>query len=125
MPRKSELERALAAFPFTKLHPPSFRVQIAGLSERELEKHPVKVWVETGDITKVVKTVGFARILRVYPHLNFVYLETYANELASLVASDVVTSVWNDEAVRAEGCVVTAADPGAFSLAHGTHRRAC
>jgi len=120
-----ELARELAGFPFAKLKPDSFRVQIAGLSERDLEKRPVKVWVETGDITKVVKTVGFARILRVYPHLNFVYLETYAKELASLVASDVVTSVWNDEAVRAEGCVVTAADPGASSVASRVVRGTC
>jgi hypothetical protein len=121
----SELARGLSQFPFTKLHPQTFRTAIAGLSERELEKRPVKVWVETSDVARVVKTVGFARILRVYPHLNFVYLETYANELASLVASDVVASVWNDEAVKAEGCVVTAADPGAFSLAHGINRRTC
>jgi hypothetical protein len=122
----SKLARDLSQLPFTKLHPQTFRTAIAGLSALELEKQPVKVWVETSDITRVVKTVGFARILRVYPHLNFVYLETYANELASLVANDLVTSVWNDEAVKAEGCiVVTRADPGAFSLAHGIHRRTC
>jgi hypothetical protein len=64
--------------------------------------------------------------LRVYPHLNFVYLETYASQLASLVASDVVTSVWNDEVVRADGCiVVTRADPGASSVASRVVRGTC
>jgi len=103
--------------------PWSFRVEIAGLTARELEKRPVKVWVEVDDIGKVVKIAGFARVLRSYPHLNFVYLETYASHLASLVRSDLVRSVWNDEPVGAPGCVVTRAHPSAFSLAHGIHRR--
>jgi hypothetical protein len=118
-----ELARELSQFPFTKLMPHSFRVEIAGLTARELEKRPVKVWVQVDDIGKVVKIAGFARVLRSYPHLNFVYLETYASHLASLVRSDLVRSVWNDEPVRADGCVVTRAHPGAFSLAHGIHRR--
>lgn len=118
-----ELARELSQFPFTKLMPWSFRVEIAGLTARELEKRPVKVWVEVDDIGKVVKIAGFARVLRSYPHLNFVYLETYASHLASLVRSDLVRSVWNDEPVGAPGCVVTRAHPSAFSLAHGIHRR--
>lgn len=120
-----ELARELSQFPFTKLMPWSFRVEIAGLTARELEKRPVKVWVEVDDIGKVVKIAGFARVLRSYPHLNFVYLETYASHLASLVRSDLVRSVWNDEPVGAPGCVVTRAHPSAFSLAHGIHRRTC
>jgi hypothetical protein len=119
-----ELARELSQFPFSKLMPWSFRVEIAGLTARELEKRPVKVWVEVDDIGKVVKIAGFARVLRSYPHLNFVYLETYASHLASLVRSDLVRSVWNDEPVGAPGCVVTRAHPSAFSLAHGIHRRA-
>lgn len=118
-----ELARELSQFPFSKLMPWSFRVEIAGLTARELEKRPVKVWVEVDDIGKVVKIAGFARVLRSYPHLNFVYLETYASHLASLVRSDLVRSVWNDEPVGAPGCVVTRAHPSAFSLAHGIHRR--
>lgn len=120
-----ELARELSQFPFSKLMPWSFRVEIAGLTARELEKRPVKVWVEVDDIGKVVKIAGFARVLRSYPHLNFVYLETYASHLASLVRSDLVRSVWNDEPVGAPGCVVTRAHPSAFSLAHGIHRRTC
>jgi len=120
-----ELARELSQFPFTKLMPHSFRVEIAGLTARELEKRPVKVWVEVDDIGKVVKIAGFARVLRSYPHLNFVYLETYASHLVSLVRSDLVRSVWNDEPVGAPGCVVTRAHPGAFSLANGFHRRTC
>jgi hypothetical protein len=118
-----ELTRELAQFPFTKLKPGSFRVQIASLTDQEREKHPVRIWIETGDITKVVKIAGSARILRTYPHLDLVYLEAYASQLASLVGSDLVRSVWNDLPVRAEGCVVTAADPSAFTLAHRIHRR--
>ena len=120
-----ELGRELSQFPFSKLMPWSFRVEIAGLTARELEKRPVKVWVEVDDIGKVVKIAGFARVLRSYPHLNFVYLETYASHLASLVQSDLVRSVWNDEPVGAPGCVVTRADPSAFAMAHGLHRRTC
>jgi len=121
-----ELARELGLFPFTKLMPQSFRVEIAGLTERQLEKRPVKVWVEVDDIGKVVKIAGFARVLRSYPHLNFVYLETYASHLASLVRSDLVRSVWNDEPVRADGCiVVTGPYPSAFAMAHGLHRRTC
>jgi hypothetical protein len=120
-----ELARELAAFPFTKLRPESFRVQIAGLTEPELEARPVKIWVETEDIAKIVKIAGAARIIRTYPHLNFVYLETYASELASLVRSELVRSVWNDEPVKAEGCiVVTQADRGAASLASRPYRAA-
>ena len=120
-----ELARQLGQFPFTKLKPRSFRLVIAGLSARELETHPVKVWVEVDDIGKVVKIAGFARVLRAYPHLNFVYLETYASHLASLVRSDLVRSVWNDELVRAEGCVVTETYSSALALALGFHGRPC
>jgi hypothetical protein len=120
-----ELARELAAFPFAKLKPLDFRVEIAGMSERELEKRPVKVWIETDDINSVLKIAGFARIIRSYPHLGFVYLETYARELASLVASDLVRSVWNDLPVRADGCVVTEAHPGARALATRAHGRTC
>ena len=120
-----ELARELSQFPFTKLHPQSFRTAIAGLSERDLEKRPVRIWIETDNIGKVVKIASSARILRTYRHLNLVYLETYASQLASLVRSQLVRSVWNDEPVRSDGCVVTAEDPGAFSLAHGINRRAC
>ena len=120
----SELARELGRFPFTKLKPRSFRVRIASLTEQELEKHPVRIWIETEDIAKVVKIADSARILRTYPHLDLIYLEAYASQLASLVASELVRSVWNDLAVRADGCVVTEPYPGAFSLAHGIHRRA-
>ena len=120
-----ELARELSQFPFTKLRPRNFRVEIAGLTERERETCPVKIWVETEDIAKIVKIAGAARIIRTYPHLNFVYLETYASHLASLVRSDLVRSVWNDELVRAEGCVVTETYSSARALALGFHGRPC
>jgi hypothetical protein len=112
-----ELARELSQFPFTKLRPRNFRVEIAGLTERELETCPVKIWVETDEITKIVKIAGAARIIRAYQHLNFVYLETYGSQLASLVRSELVRSVWNDDPVGADGCVVTRAYPGARALA--------
>ena len=120
-----ELARELSQLPFTKLHPESFRVQIAGLSERELETHPVRIWVDTEDISMVVKIAGSARILRTYPHLDLVYLEAYAGQLASLARSQLVRSVWNDEPVGAPGCVVTRADPSAFALASRVLRGTC
>jgi hypothetical protein len=120
-----ELARELGQFPFTKLRPANFRVEIASLTERELDARPVKIWVETEDIAKIVKIAGAARIIRTYPHINFVYLETYASQLGSLVRSDLVRSVWNDEPVRADGCVVTGTYSSALPLALGLHRRAC
>jgi hypothetical protein len=122
----SELARELSEFPFAKLHPQSFRVEIASLNERELEKHPVRIWIETEDISKVVKTAGSAHVIRTYPHLNLVYLEAYASQLASLVKSELVRSVWNDLPVKADGSivVVAAADPSARALAPRTNRRA-
>jgi len=121
-----ELARELSQIPFMKLHPQSFRTVIAGLSERDLEKRPIKIWVETDDIVKVVKIASSARVLRSYPHLNLVYLETYASQLASLVRSQLVRSVWNDEPVKADGCiVVTRADPSALSLASRVLRGTC
>lgn len=121
----SKLARELGQFPFSKLHPQSFRVKIAGLSERELEAYPVKIWVETEDISKIVKIAGSVRIIRTYPHLNLVYLEAYASQLASLVKSQLVRSVWNDEPVRAEGCVVTRTHPSAIIVARRSHWRSC
>ena len=118
-----ELARELSQFPFTKLRPANFRVEIAGLAERELETHSVRIWVETEDITKIVKIAGAARIIRTYPHLNFVYLETYASQLASLVRSELVRSVWNDEPVGADGCVVARPYPSARALAPWPGRR--
>jgi len=119
----SELARELGRFPFTKLKPRSFRVHIASLTEQELEKHPVRIWIETEDIAKVVKIAGSARILRTYPHLDLIYLEAYASQLASLVASDLVRSVWNDLPVKAEGClVVTQADSRARTVEAWPHR---
>ena len=121
-----ELARELSQIPFMKLHPLSFRTVIAGLSELDLEKRPIKIWVETDDIVKVVKIASSARVLRSYPHLNLVYLETYACQLASLVRSQLVRSVWNDEPVKADGCiVVTRADPSALSLASRILRGTC
>ena len=121
----SELARELGRFPFTKLKPPSFRVEIAALTDRELEKLPLKVWIDTRDIAGVVRLAGTAHILAVYPHLDLVYLKTYGSGLAALVESDLVHCVWNDLPVKAEGCLVVAeAHPSARTLAARSHGRA-
>jgi len=121
----SKLRRELAEFPFplAKLKPTSFRMKIAGLSDPELESRPVRVWVETLDIARVVKLAGAAKVLRVYPHLNFLLIETYAKELAALAASDLVQSVWDDSPLRAEGSFAVAeTDQRAPSLATRLNR---
>jgi hypothetical protein len=117
--------RELGEFPFSKLKPVDFRLKIAGLPDRELQMRKIKVWVETSDIVKVVKLVGFGRVIRAYPHLDYVYLETYANELASLVESELVRSVWNDVPVKAEASLgFIYADRGAATVAARAQRRA-
>ena len=93
-----ELWRELGQFPFEKLKPPSFRLEIASLPSRELESKTVRIWVKTDNVIKIIKLTGQAKILRVYPHLDYVLLETYAKELAALNDNDLVRSVWNDGA---------------------------
>jgi hypothetical protein len=118
--------RELGEFPFTKLRPLSFRVEIASLQDEELQTRKIRVWVETKDTAKIVKSVGFARVIRAYPHLNYVYLETYAHELASLVENDLVRSVWNDIPVNAEGCFgLIEPNSSAKIVAARSQRRTC
>jgi hypothetical protein len=118
--------RELGEFPFTKLRPLSFRVEIASLQDKELRTKKIRIWVETNDTAKIVKSVGFARVIRAYPHLNYVYLETYAHELASLVENDLVHSVWNDIPVNAEGCFgFVEPDSSAKIMAAWSQRRTC
>jgi len=123
----NELSRELAQFPFTKLHPPDFRLRIATMKPADLQKEHVTVFVEIDDISRIVKIAKSVRILRSYSHLipPLVLIHTYASELGSLIDDAGVCVVCEDSLTRAEGCVVTATDPGAFSLAHGIHRRAC
>lgn len=52
------LERELSQFPFAKVKPPSFAVALAALSDQELQA-PIRVWVETSEIAKVVKLCGY------------------------------------------------------------------
>ena len=92
----SKLMRELGEFPFHKLKPESFRLEIASLPPRELEKKSVQIWIKTNDILKLVAAVGQAKILRVYPHLDYVLLKIYAKELIALVDDHLVQSVWND-----------------------------
>jgi hypothetical protein len=118
--------RELGEFPFTKLRPLSFRVEIASLQDEELHTKKIRVWVETTNTAKIVKSIGFARVIRAYPHLNYVYLETYAHELASLVENDLVRSVWNDIPVKAGDCFgFIEPDSSAKTVAARTQRGTC
>ena len=119
-----ELARQLAAFPFRKLMPESFRLEIAGLTPKQLDERQVRAWVRTHDIPKVLKAIGSSKLLRSFPHLDYVYLEVSASQLITLDGIDVVNSVWSDEPARVEACVVDRSDPRSFPLATRTNGRA-
>jgi hypothetical protein len=117
MGRASRIRRELAEFPYGKLEPLDFRLEIAGAEKRDLENRLIRVWVELADVRKVLKVAGFARVIEKFPHINFVYVETYASELGFLVASDLVRSVWNDLPVKADGCALAETDSRSRTLA--------
>jgi len=121
----SELARELSQLPFTKLRPANFRLQIATMSDPQLERQPVTIFIDTDDVGAVVKTLGSAKVMRVYSHLGLVLLRTYARDLATLLNNDLVRSVDDDSLTKCGGCVVTEPDPSALPLAHGIHRRTC
>ena len=119
-----ELARQLAAFPFQKLKPESFRLEIASLTPKQLDERQVRAWVSTHDIPKVLKAIGSSKLLRSFPHLDYVYLEVSASQLITLDGIDVVKSVWSDEPARVEACVVDRSDSRSFPLATRTNGRA-
>jgi len=119
-----ELARQLAAFPFRKLMPESFRLEIAGLTPKQLDERQVRAWVSTHDIPKVLKAIGSSKLLRSFPHLDYVYLEVSASQLIMFDGIDVVNSVWSDDPARVEACVVDRSDPRSFPLATRTNGRA-
>ena len=119
-----ELTRQLAAFPFQKLKPDSFRLEIAGLTPKQLDERQVRAWVSTHDIPKVLKAIGSSKLLRSFPHLDYVYLEVSASQLIMFDGIDVVNSVWSDDPARVEDCVVDRSDSRSFPLATRTNGRA-
>jgi len=120
----AELARQLGAFPFQKLKPDSFRLEIASLTPKQLDERQVRAWVSTHDIPKVLKAIGSSKLLRSFPHLDYVYLEVSASQLITLDGIDVVNSVWSDEPARVEACVVDRSDSRSFPLATRTNGRA-
>ena len=120
----AELARQLGAFPFQKLKPDSFRLEIASLTPKQLDERQVRAWVNTHDIPKVLKAIGSSKLLRSFPHLDYVYLEVSASQLITLDGIDVVNSVWSDEPARVEACVVDRSDSRSFPLATRTNGRA-
>jgi len=121
----NELTRELAQFPFTKLHPIDFRLRIAAMKPGDLQKERVTVFVEIDDISRIVKLAKSVRILRSYLHLTppLALIETYASELGSLNEDAGVGVVAEDSLTRADGGVVSTADPCARALATRPHGR--
>jgi len=119
-----ELARQLAAFPFRKLMPESFRLEIAGLTPKQLDERQVRAWVSTHDIPKVLKAIGSVKLLRSFPHLDYVYLEVSASQLITFDGMAAVKSVWSDDPARVEACVVNRSNSSPASLATRTNGRA-
>lgn len=110
------LGRELSEFPFRKLNPPDFAVRLTGMAEPELHE-PLRVWVETTNISRVVSLCGYVKVLMACPWIDFVLLETTGRDLGRLTASDLVRSVWNDSPLKSEGCAVPSTNPRSITLA--------
>ena len=112
------LREELAEFPFGKLRPLSFGVQFA---ERQHESHLIRVWLNLKDIARVVELSSFARILNVYPQIDYVRIETRAKDLPGIIESDQVSLVWNDAPTGVQGYAVSPASERPSALAVGSH----
>ena len=120
----AELARQLGAFPFQKLKPESFRLEIASLTPKQLDERQVRAWVSTHDIPKVLKAIGSSKLLRSFPHLDYVYLQVSASQLITFDAIDVVKSVWSDDPAGVGDHVVDRSNSSPASLAARTNGRA-
>ena len=83
--------RELAEFPFTKIQPYDFRVQIASAHPQML----ARVIITTSDPTALAKFYE-VKVLQAFPHLSCVVCEVEAGEVRRLAASDLVDSIQND-----------------------------
>jgi hypothetical protein len=118
----SKLAQELAAFPFRKFRPAAFRLEIAGLTPQQLDERIVRTWVQTQDIPKMLKALGSAKVIRSFPHLDYVFLEASASQLIGLDAIEAVTAIWNDTVSRADNSVVNQSNQSPRLVAAGTHR---
>ena len=116
------LARELAAFPFRKFRPDAFRLEIAGLTPQQLDERIVRTWVKTWDIPKTLKALGSARVIRSFPHLDYVFIEASASQLIGLDGVESVTAIWNDVVSRVDNSVVDRSDQSPRLVAAGTHR---
>jgi len=116
------LARELAAFPFRKFRPAAFRLEIAGLTPQQLDERIARAWVKTQDIPKTLKAIGSAKVLRSFPHLDYVFLEASASQLVGLEAVESVTEIWNDVVSRVDNGVVDRSNQSPRPVALGTHR---
>jgi len=123
----SELAWELGQFPFRKVYPVSFRTEIASLSKPELEKRLLQVFLDTTDIAGLLERIGSAKVLRVYRHLKppSIVVQIYASDLSQLILDGAVVAVQNDSHTKADGCVVTEADPSARTLARRADGGTC
>ena len=83
--------KELAEFPFTKIHPPDFRVQIASAPPTML----TRVLITTADPTSLAQHYP-VKVLQLFPHLNVAVCEVPAGELRRLAESDLVEAIQND-----------------------------
>jgi hypothetical protein len=83
--------RELAEFPFTKINPYDFRVQIASAPPTML----TRVLITTSDPTSLAKCYP-VKVLQLFPHLSVAVCEVPAGELRKLVESDLVDGIQND-----------------------------
>jgi len=83
--------RDLAEFPFTKIQPDDFRVQIASAHPQLL----TRVIITTSDPVALAK-VYQVKVLQAFPHLSCVLCEVEAGEIRRLAGSDLVDSIQND-----------------------------
>ena len=88
--------RELAEFPFTKIQPRSFRMQIASAPPKRL----TRILVGTLDVDEL-KQVAAVHVVRVYDHLGFVLCELPACSVAVVASLPSVASIWDDNFV---GC---------------------
>ena len=90
--RRSRL-RELAEFPFTKIQPPDFRIQIASARPPTLL---TRVFVGTTEPVSLRRQPSL-RVIREYAHLGLVVCELPTEKVVDLARLDSVSSVWKDD----------------------------
>jgi hypothetical protein len=84
--------RELAEFPFTKIQPPDFRVQIASARPSLF----TRVFVETTNPSQLAM-LPLVHVVRDLSHLGFVVCELPLRQVTDLARLESVGSVWKDD----------------------------